>query len=270
MAISLNSLSRGKRIRAPKLVVYGGPKVGKSTFASKAQDAVFIQTEEGLDALDVTRFPLATSYQDVMDALNVLATQEHNFRAVVLDSLDWTENLVWQNVCQIHDVKGIEQVGGGFGKGYLEAVKLWRDMLDRFDYLRNEREMVVILIAHDESRRMDPPDGEPYNYAALKLHKHAAAVIEEWTDCLGYAMEKRYTKKDDVGFNKKHVRAVGSKSRTLIVGKDPAYVTGNRYGMVDEIPLEWSAFIDAIAAATTGSTATEQTTPNQPVAEQAA
>lgn len=250
MAISLNSISRGKRIRAPKMVVYGGPKVGKSTFCSQIEGAVFIQTEEGLDALDVARFPMATKYQDVLDAITTLATQEHDFRAAVIDSLDWTEALLWQHVCDKHNVKSIELVGGGYGKGYIEATKLWRELLDALDYLRNERGMAVVLIAHDESRRMDPPDSEPYTYASLKLHKGGAAVIEEWADCIGYATEKSATKKDDVGFNKKHTRMIGTKQRVLVVGKNPAYVTGNRYGMADEVPLSWPDFIAAMSAAT--------------------
>lgn len=250
MSISLASLQRGKRIRAPKIVVYGGPKIGKSTFASKIPDAVFIQTEEGLDALNVTAFPLATKYQDVLDALRTLATEKHDFKAVVLDSADWTENLIWQHLCEANKVDSIEKVGGGYGKGYIEALKLWRGLLDAFDYLRNERGMAVVLIAHDETQRMMPPDGEPYDYAALKLHKRAAAVIEEWADCIGYAVEKTATKKDDIGFNKKHVRAISLNERQLFVGNNAAYVSGNRYGIDGAIALDWQAFVDAMTTAT--------------------
>lgn len=250
MAISLANLQRGKRIRAPKIVVYGGPKIGKSTFASKIPDAIFIQTEEGLDALDVTAFPLATKFQEVLDALHVLATEKHDFKAVVLDSADWTEALIWQHLCDANKVDSIEKVGGGYGKGYIEAVKLLREMLERFDYLRNERGMAVVLIAHDEVQRMMPPDGEPYDYAALKLHKRAAAVIEEWADCIGYVVEKTATKKDDIGFNKKHVRAISLNERVLHVGNNAAYVSGNRYGIEGAVPLDWNAFVQAMTDAT--------------------
>lgn len=250
MAISLKNLQRGKRIRAPKIVVYGGPKIGKSTFASRIPGAIFIQTEEGLDALDVTAFPMARTFQDVLDALHQLATEPHDFKTVVLDSADWTENLIWQHLCEANKVDSIEKVGGGYGKGYIEALKLWREMLERLDYLRNERGMAVVLIAHDEVQRMMPPDGEPYDYAALKLHKRAAAVIEEWADAIGYAAEKTATRKDDVGFNKKHVRAISLNERQLFIGKNPAYVSGNRYGIEGAVPLDWQAFVAAMAAAT--------------------
>ena len=40
MAFDLSSITRGKRLRAPKIVVYGPPKIGKSTFAASAPNAV--------------------------------------------------------------------------------------------------------------------------------------------------------------------------------------------------------------------------------------
>src|SRR5690625_4165003 len=100
MAISLKSLQRGKSLRAPKIVIYGGPKIGKSTFGAGIPNAVFVQTEEGLDALDVVKFPMAQSFTDVMGALQALATEEHSFEAVVVDSLDWLEPLIWTHVAK--------------------------------------------------------------------------------------------------------------------------------------------------------------------------
>lgn len=243
MAISLASLQHGRQARPPKVVIYGGPKVGKSTFAAGAPGVVFIQTEEGLDALDVTRFPMATSYDEVMEAVQTLATEEHDFGTLALDSLDWMEPLVWAKVAGNAGVKSIEEVGGGYGKGYVEALKYWRELLDGLDYLRNERNMCVVIIAHDETRRMTPPDGEPYDYAALKLHKRAADMVEEWADIIGYAAPRLAIRKDDLGFNKKHARAVSlNDQRTLYLGQNPAYVSGNRFGMASEIPLDWDAF----------------------------
>lgn len=248
MSSILANLSRGKRIRAPKIVIYGPAKIGKSTFGAQIPGGVFIDIEGGLDALDATSAQ-AKTYKDVLAILSALATEQHDHSAVILDSLDWMENLMWQAVCQAHNVTSIELVGGGYGKGYLEAAKLWSEFFQALDYLRNERGMAVVLIAHDIVSKMQPPDGEPYNYAELKLHARAAALVKEWSDCIGYATEKTFTKKDDMGFNKKHVRAIGSNNRVLIVGKNPAYVSGNRYGMADEVPLDWNAFVAAMTTA---------------------
>ena len=255
MAISLASLQRGRAARAPKIIVYGGPKIGKSTFAAGAPNAVFVQTEEGLDGLDVTRFPMAERLGDVYGALQSLATEEHDFETVVLDSLDWTEPLVWQHVARENQVGSIEEVGGGFGKGYVEALKEGRHLLDGLASLRNERGMGVVIIAHDEIRRMTPPDGEPYDYAALKLHKRAAAMVEEWADIIGYASQKQAIRKDDLGFNKKHSRAVAlGDKRVLHLGKAPSYVTGNRFGMPSEVELSWDAFAQHLPGAAAPST----------------
>lgn len=249
MAISLESLQRGKALRAPKTVIYGGPKIGKSTFAAGAPKAVFVQTEEGLDALDVVKFPMAESFAQVMDSLAALATEEHEFETVVLDSLDWTEPLIWAHVAKAHQVESVEDLG--YGKGYVEALSHWRELLDALDYLRNHRGMAVIVIAHDEVRKMQPPDGEPYDYAALKLHKRAAALVEEWADVIGYATLKQAVRKDDLGFQKTHNRAVSLEKRILHVGQNPAYVSGNRYGLKSEIPLSWDEFQTALTEATT-------------------
>lgn len=250
MAISLASLQRGRATRPPKIVVYGGPKVGKSTFASQAPGAVFIQTEEGLDALDVAHFPLASSFDEVMEAIGVLASEEHEFSTVVLDSIDWLEPLVWAKVSKDAEVESIEQVGGGYGKGYIEALKPWRELLDGLDYLRNERNMAVVIIAHDEIRRMTPPDGEPYDYAALKLHKRAADMIEEWADIIGYASPRTAIRKDDLGFKKTRARAIAlGDQRTLYLGQNPAYVSGNRFAMPSEVELDWDVFASHLPGA---------------------
>ena len=249
---ALDQVRKGRKPRPPKVIVYGGPKVGKSTFGSSIPNAVFIQTEEGLDALDVHAFPLAHKLTDVMGSLRALAKEEHQYRALVIDSLDWLEPLVLDQVCMQHSVASIEEVGGGYGKGYVEAVKVWRQILTALDYLRDNKGMTIVLIAHDEIRRYEPVDSEAYDYAALKLHKRAAAVVEEWADIIGYARIKTVIRSQDQGFGKSHTRAIAPGDiRELCVGQNPAYVSGNRYGLPDVMPLEWSAMQSALRQAFT-------------------
>ena len=55
----LDSVTSGKRLAPPRLLVYGVEGCGKSTFCSGAPSPVFIQTEDGLGQIDCSKFPLA-------------------------------------------------------------------------------------------------------------------------------------------------------------------------------------------------------------------
>ena len=52
--------------------MHGVHGVGKTTFAAGADAPVVIMTEDGLGMLKVPHFPLATSYADVVEALDAL------------------------------------------------------------------------------------------------------------------------------------------------------------------------------------------------------
>jgi hypothetical protein len=79
----LSKLQRGRSAKPPRILCYGIEGVGKSTFASQAPKPVFIQCEDGLDELDVDKFPLATKYDDVLSALAELRQESHEYETVV-------------------------------------------------------------------------------------------------------------------------------------------------------------------------------------------
>ena len=250
--MKLSDIASARKLLPPRLVVYGGPKVGKSTLAAGAPSPIFIPTEEGLTAIDVPAFPLARTFDEVMSAVECLATEQHEFKTVVIDSLDWTEKTIWEHTCKKAGVASIEEVAKGYGRGYLAAVEHWRNLLEGLDWLRNVKGMAVILICHDEIKRFEPPDGDAFDVARLKLNAKAAAVVTEWADCIGYARAKRVAKTEaGKGFDKDKVRtrAIGTGQRVLTLGQNPAYCTGNRYGLPDEVALNWAAFQAALDAA---------------------
>ena len=68
--------------------------------------------------------PLAESYIDVMKALDALVNESHDYKTVVIDSLDWLETLIWKQVCSDNKVPSIEKIG--YGRGYNEALVFGR------------------------------------------------------------------------------------------------------------------------------------------------
>ncbi len=248
MAFDLASITRGKRLRAPKIVIYGPPKVGKSTFASSAPNSIGIVTEEGLDNIDVPAFPKAQTFDDVMSAIATLYTDEHEYKTVFIDSLDWLEPLVLAKVCADHNVKNIEQIG--FGKGYIFADDLWKQFFEGLDALRNQKGMTIICIAHEQVTKVKNPSlSDDYDAYSLKLNKRATALVNEWADIIGFAQHEVFTRQVDPA-NKlnKDVKAISNGVRKLHLNPHPAYVAGNRYGIPDT-SLSWQDFQQAMTTA---------------------
>lgn len=241
MAFDLKSIRKNEAVAAPRVMVYGVEGIGKSTFAAGAPSPIFILTEDGLGSLQVEHFPLATKYEDVLTAIDTLYNEKHQFKTVALDSLDWLENMIWRDVESKHDAKEL-----AYGKGAVIAAEKWREILDGFNALRNDKGMAVILIAHTTVKRYDNPETEPYDRFQPKLQDRSNALIREWCDAVLFANYKTVVKKDDVGFNKTVARGVSTGERLLFTNERPAFMAKNRFNLPDSIPLSWDAFADSI------------------------
>lgn len=232
------TLSLEKRThKPPRILIYGPPKMGKSTFASLAPAPVFIQTEDGLDAIDVPAFPLAQSFGDVLNAIEQLATQEHDRQTVVMDSADWLERLIHNQVCKEQNVKSLESIG--YGKGYVFAIDMWRQYIDATNYLRDNKNMVVINIAHSQIKRFENPETDAYDRYQIKMHDKASALLMENSDIILFVNEQVNITKSQDGFSKR-VRAIGEGERVLYTESRPSFVAGNRFSLPAEIPFDRS------------------------------
>lgn len=187
----LSKVQRGRTPRPPRLLVYGTPGIGKSTFGSQAPSPVFVPTEDGLDEIDCAKFPLAATLDEVLAAITELRTQPHDFETVVLDSLDWLERLIWDRVCAEFSVKNIVKADGGYARGYMHALTYWREVIDQHPPADAGglpwHGMVVVLIAHAKVEKFENPDPPPYDHYLPKLHKHASALVSEWCDAVLFA-----------------------------------------------------------------------------------
>lgn len=247
MAINLASLSRNTP-KAPRIIIHSEPGVGKTTFGACAPSPVFIQTEDGLGNLDVNTFPLATSFTDVIEAIGSLYTEEHDFKTLVVDSLDWLEPLIWAKVCEECKVTSIEKLP--YGKGYVEALPHWRTFFDGITALRDRRGMMVIMTAHSQVVRVEDPTMPAYDSHDLKLHKRAAALAEEFADVILYAAVSTNTVTEDAGFNNKRLRATTTGERVVHTVGQPAFTAKNRFSLPSVMPLSWDAFATAMGMAT--------------------
>ena len=254
MAISLESISRNRAQKAPRIVLYGVQGIGKTEWAVGnpkrgqvgAPAPVVQPVEDGLTNLNhVDAFPLVKSYSEAIEGLGVLYSGAHEFQTLVVDTLDWLERLIWDHTAKAHGKQSIEDFG--YGKGYVEAVRYWRDYIEGLDALRNDKNMTIILIAHCGIKRFNDPLNEPYDQYKIKLHESAAGLFQEWADCVFFANEQTVTQKTDVGFKKTVNRGVTTGQRLIHTTQSPAYYAKNRFSLPTTLDLNWQAFSDALS-----------------------
>ncbi len=221
-------------------MIFGTHGVGKSSWASCAPKPVFIQTEDGLGEINCAKFPLATTFDQVMQALSDLYTDAHPYRTVVIDSLDWLERLIWADVCRKRNVESIEEIG--YAKGYVFALSQWREFMEGLSALRNDKGMTTILIAHARIERFENPETDSYDRYVPRLHRLASQVLQEWCDEVMFATFRIYTRQMDEGFDRKRNQGIGTGERILRTVERPAHVAKNRLSLPDELPLDWNVY----------------------------
>jgi len=236
----LEKVMSGKTPAPRRVMLYGTHGIGKSTFASCAPKPVFLQTEDGLGEIDCDKLPLSTTFGEAMKALSELYTEPHPYQTIVVDSLDWLERLIWAEVCRKRNVESIEDIG--YAKGYIFALTQWREFIEGLSALRNDKGMTAVLIAHARIERFENPETESYDRYVPRLHKLAAAVVQEWCDEVFFATYKVYTKQTEEGFNRKRSQGIGTGERIIRTQERPAHVAKNRLNLPEELPLDWNAY----------------------------
>lgn len=248
---SLDSIVSSKHFPPQKVVVYGVPGVGKTTFAATWPKPILLRTEDGASALDIPTFPkVIKSMAEMRLALNALIQGKHEFKTLVLDSLDWAEPFVWREVCRENGRENIEDFG--FGKGYVKVDDKWKRIQTGLDILRERKGMHIVAIAHAVPQLFDPPDNDPYMRYGIKLHKRAASLWTEWAEMLLFINYKANVIATQTG----KAKAKGTGDRVIFTQERPAWIAKSRWPLPEQIYIgqdtQWKPFHDALKEASHG------------------
>lgn len=232
-------VSRGIKREPRRILLYGEPGVGKSTFAANAPDVLFIPTEDGCGDIDVARTDQIQSWQHYVDTMTEVIKEDHDFKWVVTDSVDWLERLIFDAVANQHGVDNVGRIK--FGVGYTDALNSWRRVIKAHNQLR-KRGIGTIMIAHSKTKTHNDPELEPFDRFIPRLQEKAAEILVEWADEVMFARYATETEEVQEGFSKRNKVKKGKPKRILRCQHRATAVAKNRLGMPEFIDMDWNVF----------------------------
>lgn len=227
----------GKKPTAVKACIYGPEGIGKTTLASQFPDPVILDLELGSSHMDVRRVDNIKTWADLL-ATMVLITPE-DCRTVVIDTADKAEEMCRDYVLERDSKKSIEDYG--YGKGYTVLSEEYGKLMGSASLLIRKG-INVVFVCHAQMRKFEQPDEMgSYDRWELKLQKKVAPLLKEWADLLLFLNYKTIIVNDSNGKGK----AQGGK-RVMYTSHHPCWDAKNRFGLPEEMDLDYGAIKSAV------------------------
>ena len=243
----LDSLIRSRTPAPPKIIIYGQPGVGKTTFAASA-GAVLLDCENGAGVVPgLVRTPYLQSWLEMRRWLAEMVDRPSDpaFAALAIDTIDWMVQRIVEHVVVDLDGKSPNDITNTLGTahgGYFKAREIvqnivYRELLPMLNAVADRR-VPIILLAHAANTKITTPEGFDQRLATPDLPQWIAPPFVEWADAVLYA------------YREGEQRVVRTEGTSVILAK-------NRYGLPAELPLSWNALVAAMDAvsATEGANA---------------
>ena len=238
----LSKVTTGKIKKPYNVLLYGVDGIGKSTWAANAPSPIFLGPEDGTNNLDVARFNDINSWDNATACLAELFQQDHKYKTLVIDTIDWLEIFAWRKIIGMTG-KNINTVNGGYGAGREDSKAMFIDFIKGCKMLREHKKMNIIFLAHSDIENFTKQNlNETYQRYSLKLDKKVNSIFREYSEDVLFATFKAYAKKEDSG----PVKTFGDGVRVVYTERRPAFDAKNRNGLPFEMSLDWNDYALAV------------------------
>lgn len=208
--------------------------VHNSTWCSHAEGALFLSTEPGLNSLEVFQVPIR-SWDELLAACGEIAEGNHQFKTVVIDTIDNAYRMCAEHVCRKFKVEHESDLG--YGKGYAMANGEFQRVLNKLAFMPYG----LHLISHSQNIEVETRTGK-YTKIVPTLPDKARKIVLGLVDMILYCDIETSQGPDGRMLARRVMRTKPS----------PYYEAGDRTGRLpDVIDLDYARFIEEYNAGAT-------------------
>lgn len=198
------------------ILLYGQPKSGKTTTASKFPNSLLLAFELGYNALPGVMAKPMSTWRDMKTTLKELADPavQERFKNIVIDTVDLAYDAAKKYICNQNEVNDIADLA--YGKGYNLVMKEFDEAIRsilRMGY-------GCILISHATDKTFKDAQGNEFNQIVPTIDNKGRLVCERTCDIIGYSRTVE--------------TAEGEKKTKLFLRETPRFVAGSRFKYIPE------------------------------------
>lgn len=229
-------LIRGKEARPWKVLLYGVPGVGKSTWAAHAPDAIVVNLEDGVKRIDCVKTPLIKSWGELNEAL-LFIYHKTEHKTVVIDTMTALEKLLVQKTIDEDQKKRKHLSDWGFNTGFEVLAANFSLFLQKLFTIAPEKNL--LFIGHQKIERYEDPMNDGYDRYTIDVHKKIAPILISNMDAVLFAQYETFARKQE---GNSHGKGVGTGKRIVHTQEMPAYIAKNRFDLPGSIELNPDIF----------------------------
>jgi hypothetical protein len=234
-----HEISTGKKMSPLKVIVYGDNGIGKTTFAASSKNPIIIDLEGNCNHIDAPK-QRVSSLNDFEELLNALIAQEHDYKTLVIDSLDSLEILISEKITNNHTTQELS-----YGKSSAIWARYIKEIITKLEKLSNLKGMNIVFTAHWKVKTANNPMTEQYDRYDLRISEAMRTGFCNWVQCILLALkEVLLEEKNATGFGKKKAKNI--ERRVLYTRGDPTYYGKNVFDLPEKIQLDWEQFTNSV------------------------
>ena len=219
-------------MRGYSVFLYGEPKSGKTTIATRFPKHLLLAFEKGYNAIPGAMAIPINSWSDFRKVLKQLkdTAAKEKYETIIVDTADIAYELCSKYICSLNDVSAIGDIP--YGKGYALVAQEFDSCLRSI----LQMDFGLVIISHDNDKTFKDESGNEFNKIVPTLDKRANNIVARMCDIIGYA--RVFTKED------------GSSVTRLFMRGTPRFEAGSRFKYTpDYIEFGYSQLVNAIGEA---------------------